>query len=101
MNKRLLLMLIYMLSTTTMAYAGYDEAVAAFSNGDFLRAFNEFKYLANQGDARAQNRVGVMNDIGQGIPQNYSEALKWYRMAAEQGVADAQYNFGMMYAIGK
>ena len=26
--------------------------------------------------------------------------MRWYRMAAEQGNADAQYNLGFMYAIG-
>ena len=34
------------------------------------------------------------------MPQDYQEALKWYRMAAEQGVADAQYRLGGMYAAG-
>ena len=28
------------------------------------------------------------------------EAVKWFRKAAEQGVARAQYNLGWMYAIG-
>ena len=35
---------------------------------------------------------------GQGAPQNYAEALKWFRLAANQGDADAQYNLGLMYA---
>ena len=92
---------LLLLASCSIVYAGYDEGSAALNSGDFIRAYNEFKYAADQGDARAQNRVGVMNDIGQGIPQNYTEALKWYRKAAEQGVADAQYNLGMMYIIGK
>ena len=35
---------------------------------------------------------------GQGTPQNYAEALKWFRLAANQGDADAQYNLGLVYA---
>jgi TPR repeat protein len=31
---------------------------------------------------------------GDGVEQNHAEALKWYRPAAEQGVAEAQYNLG-------
>ncbi len=37
---------------------------------------------------------------GKGVPQDYAEAMKWYRLAAEQGDADAQYNLGGMYFSG-
>jgi TPR repeat protein len=39
--------------------------------------------------------------IGEGIQQDYSEAVKWYRKAAEQGEADAQLTLGFMYANGQ
>ena len=35
-----------------------------------------------------------------GVPQNYAEAVRWYRKAADQGYADAQFNLGNMYAKG-
>ena len=35
------------------------------------------------------------------MPQNYAEALKWYRLAADQGNAIAQYNLGFMYDNGQ
>ena len=38
---------------------------------------------------------------GRGVPQDYQEAVKWYRLAAEQGVAKAQYNLGWMYMNGR
>ena len=34
-------------------------------------------------------------------PQDYAEAVKWYRKAAEQNDATAQYNLGLMYANGR
>ena len=34
---------------------------------------------------------------GQGVPQDYAEAVKWYRLAADQGNASAQNNLGFMY----
>ena len=37
---------------------------------------------------------------GHGVPQDYAEALKWYRLAAAQGDAEAQLNLGVMYAHG-
>ena len=34
------------------------------------------------------------------MPQDYAEAMKWFLLAAEQGVADAQFNLGVMYEDG-
>ncbi len=34
---------------------------------------------------------------GYGVPQDHNEAAKWYRSAAEQGFAEAQYRLGFMY----
>jgi TPR repeat protein len=34
-------------------------------------------------------------------PFLHKTAVKWYRLAAEQGYADAQTNLGMMYGLGK
>ena len=42
-----------------------------------------------------------MYQNGQGVPQDYKTALKWYTLAAEQGDAYAQYNLGMMYRKGE
>jgi TPR repeat protein len=42
-----------------------------------------------------------MHNNGYGVHQDNAEALKWYRLAAEQGHANAQYNLGFMYANGK
>ena len=35
---------------------------------------------------------------GQGVPKDYEKAVKWFRLAAEQGNADALKNLGEMYA---
>ena len=41
-----------------------------------------------------------MYENGKGVPQDYETAVKWYRLAAEQGDALAQTNLGVMYANG-
>ena len=48
--------------------------------------------LAEQGDADMQALLGLAYREGIGVPQDYAEAAKWYRLAAEQGNApsDAQ-----------
>ena len=42
-----------------------------------------------------------MYDEGEGVTEDNTEAVKWYRLAAEQGDADAQYNLGGIYVFGK
>ena len=37
---------------------------------------------------------------GEGVPQNYAEAVKWWRLAADQGNADAQNRLGFIYSRG-
>ena len=37
---------------------------------------------------------------GRGVPENDVEAVKWYRLAAEQGEASAQFALGVMYLEG-
>ena len=38
---------------------------------------------------------------GQGVPANAVEAVKWYRLAADQGYAAAQFFLGVMYGKGQ
>ena len=59
-----------------------------------------YRKAAEQGYAEAQNELGVMHAIGDGVPKDDVQAAKWYRLAAEQGLPKAQFNLGGMYAIG-
>jgi TPR repeat protein len=56
--------------------------------------------MAENGHASAQHDLGVMYANGQGVPQDYAEAARWYRLAADQGHASAQNNLGLCYAQG-
>ena len=56
---------------------------------------------AKSGDAAAQFYLGVRYTDGQGVPQDYAEAVKWFRKAADQGLGQAQVNLGVMYAVGR
>lgn len=38
---------------------------------------------------------------GIGVPENFEEALNWYRLAAAQGHAAAASNLGAMYKSGR
>jgi len=43
----------------------------------------------------------LMYHKGLGVPQDYKEAIKWFRLAAEQGYAEAQYNLSLKDADGR
>jgi TPR repeat protein len=89
-------MLRRMLAVWLMVLTVAGTAVAA-SFEDALSA----RKLADQGNASAQYNLGTMYEAGQGVPQDYAEAVKWYRKAAEQGDAHAQNNLGTMYEAGQ
>ena len=57
--------------------------------------------IAEQGHAKSQSILGEMYSNGQGVPQDYKEAVKWWKLSAEQGRASAQYNLGVMYEKGQ
>ncbi len=38
---------------------------------------------------------------GWGVPQDDAEATRWYRLAADQGLAAAQFNLGVSYSLGE
>ena len=78
----------------------FEDAVAAYRSGDYAAALRVWRRLAEQGDADAQFRLGVMYESGQGMLRNDAEAISWYRKAAEQDDAVAQFNLGVMYAKG-
>lgn len=42
-----------------------------------------------------------MYESGKGVKQDYTEAVKWYSKAAEQGDAYAQFNLGVKYYKGE
>jgi len=60
-----------------------------------------YRKSAEQGNAMAQDNLGVMYHEGEGVTRNYAEAAKWFRKAAEQGYAHAQYDLAVMYHEGK
>ena len=71
-----------------------------FNNQDYENAVKYCKLAAEQGDARAQYRLGTCYYNGLGIKQDGKEGVKWYKKAAEQGHAGAQCHLGLCYEHG-
>src|SRR5271156_6001153 len=84
------------------AIAGpWEDAVAAHGRGDYATTLQLLRPLADQGLAKAQERLGALYYGGRGVPQDYAEAMKWFRLAAQQGNANALYALGLMYHDGQ
>jgi len=74
--------------------SSYQEGCDAYERGDYDTALKEFRPLADQGDPLAQATLGLMYAEGEGVAQDYQEAVRWYRLAAEQGHASGQFSLG-------
>ena len=81
--------------------AGFEEGLAAYQSGDYAKALEAWRPLAEQGDETAQHNIGVMYDKGKGVAQSDAEAMAWYLKAAEQGYDMAQFNLGAMFYNGQ
>ena len=80
---------------------GYANAQAAYKRGDYKAAFDSMTEAAEEGNADAQYRLGLMYANGRGVAKDEKTAVLWYAKAAEQGNAPAQYNLGVRYANGQ
>jgi hypothetical protein len=84
------------------AQGSWEKGDIAERRQDYATAFKEWLPLAKQGDIRAQNALGILYSEGHpGIPKNDKEALRWFRLAAEQGDALSQDNLGLFYLTGR
>ena len=76
---------------TSAAFAGpWEDDMAAYNRGDYVPAIRLFRPLAEQGNAKAQNVLGVMFRKGEGVPKNPARAHMWFSFAAARGDARAK-----------
>ena len=63
----------------------YQRANDLFIKGQYAAALPLYQYLAEQGNPGAQSNLGYMYGTGQGVTQDYNQAVYWYNKAADQG----------------
>ena len=95
-------LVLSILCLTSSACADITPAVDTSRNN---RAEDEataeaLRKSAEEGDASAQNRLGLLYDEGKGVPQDSRQAKEWFEMAAKQEHAGAQVNLGTLYLHG-
>lgn len=65
------------------------------------KQMEESRREAESGNPVEQYRLGLMYYHGQGVPQDYKEAVKWFKKSADQGYANAQCSLGICYRKGE
>lgn len=77
------------------------KGIEYYSKKAYAAAFPLLSKAAAMGIAVAQDYLGDCYYDGRGVPQDYSEAVKWFRKSAEQGNILAQNSLGECYNAGK
>jgi len=80
--------------------AKYRSALELAAQGQTDRSIQVLNELAKGGHARAQYQIGRASVLGEGVPQSYSEAFRWFLLAAKAGLPVAQHNLAVLYQDG-
>ena len=99
---------LMLMAIAGVAVAGpLEDAEAAYARGDYETALRLWRQLADQDNAQAQNRLGEMylNGLfqafkGELVHQNCTEALRLLNIAANHGLAAAQFILADLYVRG-
>jgi len=65
------------------------------------KCFLDTCFKATSGDVEAQYILGTYYKEGKGVAKNFSEAYRWFKIAAEAEYTEAQFELGMCYNEGK
>lgn len=71
-----------------------------YARGEIEKSFTVNMISAREGFAPCQNNIGYAYEYGEGVSQNLSEAVRWYRLAADQNNRDGQYNLSQSLLQG-
>lgn len=100
MKKIIVFIALLFLVFPSVSKGGDIEALEHLQQGNPQLAFEELKPAAENGNANAQYSLGLFYKKGLVVPQDYKEAIKWFRRAADQGDANAQEELGFIYNKG-
>lgn len=93
------LILILILTLTLSLFAG-QNALDAFKNKEYEKAYKLYMVDAKNGDSTAQNALSYLYFNGYGVEKNTQEGMLWLKKSAHNMNARAQYDLAMMYLSG-
>jgi TPR repeat protein len=91
-----------LVSLTAPLLAEQEETFTEITPGLEAADPNKLVPLAEKGDPRAMNNLGLLWARGVGVPApDFQEALRWWKGAAKRGYPLAMNNIGLLYANGQ
>jgi hypothetical protein len=78
----------------------FSQGFNYYQSHQYPQALALFRQSAAQGNASAENYLGLMYMNGTGVNTDYPQALSWYNKAAAQGNFSGECNLGIMYDRG-
>ncbi len=76
------------------------NAAAAYKTGDYEAARSGWLALADKGNTSAMINLANLYEQGQGVTQDFPEAIQWLEKAAVLGDSRAQFELGMAHEKG-
>lgn len=88
--------------TILVSLLSFSVAHQSYADTQEIDSWQEITNNAQQGNAKAQARLGLMYYQGEGVvSKNYKQAFYWTEKSAQQGISGAQALLGLMYSHGE
>src|SRR5450432_3225926 len=84
----------------TAAAGAANTGWNAYQHGDYALARTLYESAARNGDRLAQYNLAMMQIRAEGGSADADAGVYWLRKASEAGMAQAQYNLGLLYETG-
>jgi hypothetical protein len=82
------------------AAAMLEKGEEANADGKYAQALQWYLKAAEQGNVRAEERLGELYEDGKGVRQDFVQAAAWYRKAADLGDIEAEKRLANLYNLG-
>ncbi len=93
-------LLLACLAISAQANTEYEVGWNAFQSRNYESARSIWLPLAENGDGDAALGLAIIYENGLATPKDPVTAAKWYQIAADQDIAEAQHDLGIKYFTG-
>ena len=100
--RHLLIIIFSLFLCLSISYSQDSDSSVEDSNPfDSIIDFKTTLSLAEDGYVSAQYNLGLWYYKGDGVKQDYEQAIEWFSRAAQQDNSSAQFNLGLLYYKGE
>ncbi len=100
-NSNVVICLTFLIIFPIVGFTDIEQARDLMEEGDFTEAMTQLLPAARSGNADAEELIGVMYALGQGVERDDVRAFEWYLRSAMKGHPGAQSGVGWYYEVGR